>query len=257
MLKIEPTNRFSSRAANYRLARPTYPQEIVSILEEECGLTRESRIADVGPGTGIFTRLLVENGDPVFAVEPNPEMRRAGEEYLSAYVNFVSVAGSAEDTTLADNEFDLVTIANAAHWFERETSLREFRRILKRDGFLVLIENHRRLEGSAFGRAYEQLVSDYGIDYCEVQRRGRAAEGSQFFAPFHCEKRALSNHQDLDYPRLEAPLLSSSFVPQQGDENFAPMLAGLRRIFDKYQQDGRVRMEYDINVCFGRLSGQK
>jgi hypothetical protein len=121
----------------------------------------------------------------------------------------------------------------------------------------VLIENHRRLEGSAFGRAYEQLVSDYGIDYCEVQRRGRAAEGSQFFAPFHCEKRALSNHQDLDYPRLEAPLLSSSFVPQQGDENFAPMLAGLRRIFDKYQQDGRVRMEYDINVCFGRLSGQK
>ncbi|MBV9341544.1 MAG: class I SAM-dependent methyltransferase [Acidobacteria bacterium] len=257
MLKIEPTKRFSSRAENYRRARPSYPKEIISIVKEQCGLTSAARIADVGSGTGIFTRLLVGNGNHVFGVEPNPEMRRAGEKYLSAYANFVSVAGSAEDTTLPDQAVDLITIANAAHWFEREKSLREFQRILTREGFLVLIENHRRLQGSEFGCAYEQLVRDYGTDYSEVQRRGKSAQGNAFFAPFRCEKRALSNYQDLDYAHLEARLLSSSFVPQPGDEHFAVMLAELRRIFDKYQQDGRVRMEHDINVYIGRISEQQ
>ncbi len=78
----DPTQRFSSRVGNYVRYRPGYPSAIIDLLRKECGLTPNSVIADVASGTGIFTRMLLENGNRVFGVEPNPEMRKAGEEFL-------------------------------------------------------------------------------------------------------------------------------------------------------------------------------
>src|SRR5271154_1515768 len=127
----DPTARFSSRVEKYVRYRPSYPKEVVALLGKQCGLTAESVIADVASGTGIFTRLLLENGNRVFGVEPNAEMRRAGEEYLAAFPRFTSVAGTAEATTLPDHSVDIVTAAQAAHWFDRAKARREFVRILK------------------------------------------------------------------------------------------------------------------------------
>ncbi len=86
-------------------------------LKSECGLKREHRIADIASGTGIWTRLLLENGNPVFGVEPNAEMRRAAERLLVRFPNFTSVAAAAEAITLPDHSMDFVTAAQAAHWF--------------------------------------------------------------------------------------------------------------------------------------------
>src|SRR5271154_5572153 len=122
----DATQRFSSRVDNYVRYRPGYPPAVLELLKEECGLTAESVIADVASGTGIFTRLLLENGNRVFGVEPNAEMRRAGEEYLAAFPRFTSVAGTAEATTLPDHSVDIVTAAQAAHWFDRAKARREF-----------------------------------------------------------------------------------------------------------------------------------
>src|SRR5579864_3729802 len=141
MLKAEPTQRFSSRVENYVRFRPSYPPETIAVLRDECGLTADSTVADIASGTGIFTRLLLQNGNRVFGVEPNEKMRRAGEEYLAAYSNFTSIAGTAEATTLPRHSVDLITCAQAAHWFNREKALREFQRILKPAGYLVLIWN--------------------------------------------------------------------------------------------------------------------
>src|SRR6476620_3755120 len=164
MLEITPTQRFSSRVGNYSRFRPSYPAEIVGILRQECGLSPESVIADVASGTGIFTRLLLENGNRAFGVEPNDAMRKAGEEYLAAYPKFASVAGTAENTTLPDASVDLVTAAQAAHWFDRGKAITEFRRILKPEGYLVLLWNDRRTDASAFARDYESLLLEYGTD---------------------------------------------------------------------------------------------
>ena len=253
MLKSEPTQRFSSRVQNYVRFRPSYPQKTIAVLRDECGLKLESVVADIASGTGIFTRLLLENGNRVFGVEPNENMRHAGEEYLSAYPNFTSVAGTAEATTLPPGSVDLITCAQAAHWFARTAALREFQRILKPPGYLVLIWNDRRVDGSGFAADYERLAVKYGTDYSEVQRLGRVIEGAEFFAPFRCAKRVLPNHQDFDYAALEGRLLSSSYAPQPGEAACVPMLAELRRIFDVHQHDGQVRMEYDTNIYFGRL----
>jgi SAM-dependent methyltransferase len=254
MLKIEPTERFSSRVGNYVRFRPSYPPQVVDVLRQECEFTPDSLVADIASGTGMFTRLLLANGNQVFGVEPNHKMRHAAEEYLSNYPRFVSVAGTAEATTLASQSFDLITCAQAAHWFDREKALPELQRILKRDGHLVLIWNDRRVKGTAFGEDYERLVVRYGTDYTEVQRLGRVVEGNEFFNPFTCEKRVLPNHQDLDFEALEGRLLSSSYAPQPGDAACAPMLADLRRIFETHQQNRQVRIEYDTNIYFGKLS---
>src|SRR5262249_12824426 len=156
--------RFSSRVENYVRFRPGYPLQILELLRRECSLTENSTIADVASGTGIFTRILLEDGNRVFGVEPNPEMRQAGEEFLKGFNNFTSVDGTAEATTLGENSVDMVTAAQAAHWFDREAARNEFVRILKPHGWIVLLWNERQTDSTAFLREYEQLLKTYGVD---------------------------------------------------------------------------------------------
>lgn len=255
MLHINPTQRFSSRVGHYARCRPSYPSEVIEILRQECGLASDSVVADVASGTGIFTRALLENGNRVYGVEPNDAMRKVGEEYLASYRKFTSVCGTAENTTLPNASVDLVTAAQAAHWFDGERALEEFRRILKPEGYLVLIWNDRRKDAAPFDREYEQLLEKYGTDYAEVKRRDNAS--MQFFGLIPHQTRTLRNFQDFDYPSLEGRLLSSSYTPQEGHPSHGPMLAELRRIFDAHQSTGMVRMEYETRLYFGPLMPAK
>src|SRR4051812_26588364 len=103
-----PTRRFSSRVENYVKYRPSYPAEVVELLAAECGLTPTALVADVGSGTGLLAELFLKNGNHVFGVEPNREMREAGERLLGSYANFTSVNGTAEATTLPDRSVDMI-----------------------------------------------------------------------------------------------------------------------------------------------------
>ena len=249
----DSTRRFSSRVGNYVLYRPAYPSAVLDLLKKECSLTTASVVADVASGTGIFTRMLLENGNRVFGVEPNTEMRQAGEEFLRAYSNFTSVAGTAEATTLADHSLDLVTAAQAAHWFDREKTRREFIRICRPGGCTVLVWNERRTHSTPFLRDYEQLCLQYGTDYRVVRYERTIEQIETFFAPSQFQVRTFDYHQDFDYPALEGRLLSSSFTPQDGDAGYGPMLRELRRIYDLHQVNNRVTFEYNTLVYYGRL----
>lgn len=249
----DPTKRFSTRVDNYVRYRPTYPREIIELLQKECNVTPDSIIADVASGTGIFTRLLLENGNRVYGVEPNPDMRRAGEQFLAQYPHFTSVAGMAEATTLPDQSVDLVTAAQAAHWFDRGKARREFLRILKPQGWTVLLWNERRTGSTPFLRDYEQLLLSYGTDYQEVRHERTTAEISDFFAPEPFQSRELEMRQELDYSALQGRLLSSSYVPQPDQPTYESMLRELQRIFDEHRVNGRVSLEYNTLVYYGRL----
>src|ERR1700678_1940440 len=174
------TSRFSDRVENYVRYRPGYPPEVMQELKTECGLNPRHVVADVASGTGIWTRLLLENGNPVFGVEPNPEMREAGEGLLGAFPKFTSVAGAAEATTLADHSVDFVTAAQAAHWFDRAGARREFVRILKPGGWLVLLWNERLTDSTAFLREYEQLLLTYATDYQDIRHEHTTSEVNEF-----------------------------------------------------------------------------
>jgi SAM-dependent methyltransferase len=253
MPTADPTQRFSSRVDNYVRYRPGYPDEVLALLEEQCGLTPDTVVADIASGTGLWTRLLLENGNSVFGVEPNQDMRNAGEQFLRAYPRFTSVAGAAEATTLPDRSVDIVTAAQAAHWFDPPRARREFVRILKPGGWTVLLWNERLTGSTPFLRAYEQLLLDFGTDYKEVRHERTTAEIRGFFAPATYQEAVFKYRQEFDYEGLEGRLLSSSYTPQPGHAKYAPMMQALRRIFDQQQRNGQVHFDYDTRVFYGVL----
>ena len=248
------TSRFSDRVENYVRYRPGYPPEILPVLSAECGLTRDHIVADIASGTGIWTRTLLENGNPVYAVEPNVDMRQAGDRLLANFSRFTSVAGSAEATTLRDASVDVVTAAQAAHWFDRPRTRREFLRILKPQGWLVLLWNERLTDSTSFLREYEQLLLDYGTDYADVRHERTTDAVNEFFDPAPYRERTFPMRQEFDYAGLEGRLLSSSYAPGPEHPKHAPMLQELKTIFNAHVAGGQVAFDYTTRVYFGRLT---
>ena len=140
--------RFSDRVENYLKYRPVYPKQIISLLEKQCNLSLKTIIADVGSGTGLLTKLFLENGNFVFGIEPNKNMREAAEELLSSCENFKSIDAAAENTTLTPQSVDLITVGQAFHWFNAEQAKNEFQRILRSPSWVVLVWNQRQVDTS-------------------------------------------------------------------------------------------------------------
>ncbi len=249
-----PTARFSDRVENYVRYRPGYPPEVLDLLRAECGLQPSHIVADIASGTGVFTRLLLENGNSVFAVEPNAEMREMGLQQLESYDRFVSIAGTAEETTLRSASVDFVTAAQAAHWFDLPRARAEFARILTPQGWCVLIWNERRTASTSFLRDYEQLLLTYGTDYKEVRHERTTATIHEFFSPTPYQERVFSLFQKFDYEGTAGRLLSSSYAPLEGHPSHAPMMQELRRIFRAHAVDGKAVFEYDTRVYYAQLN---
>jgi SAM-dependent methyltransferase len=249
-----PTERFSNRVADYVRARPGYPPEVIDLLTNECGLSHTAVVADVGSGTGILTRLLLERAGTVIAIEPNAAMRAAAEEALGSYDTFTSLEATAETTTLADHSVDLITAAQAFHWFKPKETRREFGRILRPSGAVALIWNDRRTAGTPFLEAYEQLLQRFGTDYTAVNHtRITPPELEAFFGGQHLRRASFPNTQVFDHANLERRLLSSSYVPGRNQPGHQEMLEALAAIFAQHQADGRVELVYDTIVFYGPL----
>ncbi|HEX8173637.1 MAG TPA: class I SAM-dependent methyltransferase [Pyrinomonadaceae bacterium] len=249
-----PTERFSTRVENYVKYRPGYPQAVVELLKAECGLTASCIIADVGSGTGILSEMFLKNGNVVYGVEPNREMREAGERLLGAYTNFRSVEGTAEETTLDDGSVDFVTAGQAFHWFDRTGARREFLRILKPAGWTVFLWNERRTDTTPFLVAYEKMLIEYGTDYETVNHTNIDERViREFFAPGDFHLKIFQTRQVFDFESLRGRLLSSSYVPEENEPNYAPMLKELERIFKAHETGGEVAFEYDTKIYYGQL----
>jgi ubiquinone/menaquinone biosynthesis C-methylase UbiE len=250
-----PTLRFSGRVENYVKYRPGYPHAVIETLAKECGLTEKSLVADIGSGTGTLSELFLKNGNRVFGVEPNREMRVAGERLLKKYANFTSVDGTAEATTLPDRSVGFITAGQAFHWFDRERARQEFARILKPNGWVVIIWNDRQRETTSFLREYEQLLQKYGTDYVAVDHRNvDAAALAAVFAPRSFTFREFASQQVFDFEGVKGRLLSSSYAAEPGHPNHQPMLDALRVIFDKHQTNGRINFAYATQMYFGHLN---
>ena len=246
--------RFSSRVENYVKYRPGYPREVVGLLVEECGLDAGSIIADVGSGPGNLSELFLRHGNRVVGVEPNRGMREAGERLLEAYADFRSVGGSAEATTLGDRSVDFVVAGQAFHWFEPDAARREFARILKDEGWAVVVWNDRRTGGSAFLEAYERLLLTRGTDYKEVSHKyADETVLRPFFGARGMRSKVFANAQTFDFEGLKGRLLSSSYTPEPGHPNFTPMLEELAALFDAPRTGRRVFFEYETKVYYGQM----
>lgn len=246
--------RFSSRVEQYVKHRPGYPAEVLDFLRERIGLMPDWTVADVGSGTGISTKLFLDAGNIVYAVEPNREMREAAERLLAPYPKFHRVDGSAENTTLTQASCDLVVAGQAFHWFDPVATKMEFAKILKPKGWVMLMWNVRRVRGTPFLEQYEQMLLTYGTDYSQVRHENVDEPALRaFFGAADFQSVKFDNQQVFDYEGLQGRLLSSSYAPAAGQPRHDEMLTELRRIFDNNNSAGKVTIPYDTEVHVGRL----
>lgn len=246
--------RFSDRVDSYVKYRPSYPVAAIDYLYDVIGVERESTIADIGAGTGIFAELLVERGNTVIGVEPNTEMREVAVATLAEEPNFKVSAGSAEETGLPDHSVDYITCAQAFHWFDQQATQTEFKRILRAEGKVILIWNSRLTTGTPFLEQYEQLLRDYGTDYTKVNHKNVSPEKLQpFFKKDTMELAKFGNRQVFDWEGLAGRLHSSSYVPTSDHPKYNDMIEQLKLIFEQNQQEGVVFFDYETEVFWGEV----
>jgi SAM-dependent methyltransferase len=249
----DTVERFSNRVENYVKYRPGYPPEVLRFFRAELNLQKDSVVADIGSGTGISARIFLENGNAVYGVEPNRVMRGAAEEFLKDFPNFTSVDGTSENTTLAGESIDFVTAAQAFHWFDPPKTRAEFKRILKPDGYAVLIWNERRLDADEFHRDYENFLVRFGTDYEKVRHDNIPHERLADFFQTEFGAVKFQNKQILDFGGLRGRMLSSSYMPNERDARFPEIEEKLFRLFTKHAESGRISLQYDTNLFYGRL----
>ena len=247
------TTRFSNRVEDYVKYRPDYPTEIVNFLHDTYGLTQDKLIADIGAGTGISTALFLNKGYRVIAVEPNAEMREKAIELLSSFNGFIAHDGTAENTDLTTASVDAVIAGQAFHWFDTVLTRAEFKRILKPGGIVALIWNERKTS-SAFEQEYDKLIIKHARDYVKVDHRNIDTERiAAFFNPEPVHLEIFQNKQVFDFEGLKGRLMSSSYMPTKDDEGFDAMIADLKALFDKFEQNGLITISYDTKVYSGKL----
>jgi SAM-dependent methyltransferase len=250
---IDSTERFSDRVAAYMKYRPGYPDRLVSTMLRKAGLDSNTVVTDLGSGTGIFTRLLLEHKCKVFAVEPNANMRHAAEALLSEFQHFTSIDATAEHTGLADKSIDLVTAAQAFHWFNNEATKAEFERILKPGGKLALIWNKRNIS-QPFQQAYHAILNEYAPEYGKVNHMNLIEDDiADFFADGGMEVMHFENSQQLDFTGLIGRLKSASYCPAECSPQYIPLVTELVALFDQYAVNGRIDFAYDTQLYLGTI----
>lgn len=246
------TAKFTRKAEAYSKYRPSYPKEILEILSSQIGFTRDKIVADVGSGTGILSKIFLDNGNFVYGLEPNDEMRSFAEKSLSSYPKFVSMNRIAESTGLPNASVDLVTAGQALHWFDRDCARREFARILKTTGYAMIAYNERKKEDGTMDD-YDRIIDrnapksetpDIDAEYLE-----------QFFGSKDYNEFTVPNEQVLDFAGLLGRATSASYLPSKGDPGYESLESDLKRLFDTYQRDGRIELRYGTLLFLGQIQG--
>ncbi|HEY0272686.1 MAG TPA: class I SAM-dependent methyltransferase [Chitinophaga sp.] len=245
---MKPTERFSDRVDNYVKYRPTYPAALLQFMQQEFDLRNGSPIADIGAGTGILTALLLQDGYEVFAVEPNDNMRAAAVQQLSRFSRFHSINGTGEATTLPDGSVALVTVAQAFHWLQPEAARREFLRILQPGGHIALIWNLRTTH-TPFGQAFEDIKQQFGRQYTGI-RKSHEPELAGFFGDLGLAEKTFPHAMRMDLQGLKGQLLSSSYMPLETDPQFPAVMEALTTVFEKYQENGLVNIQYETRLHY-------
>lgn len=251
---MDNTKKFSKRAENYTKGRPSYAKSFITMLYGELGFDKNSVIADIGSGTGKFSKHLLENGSKVFCVEPNEDMRKIAEMELSHFDNFISVNGTSSDTGLEDNSVDFITVAQAFHWFDFNKFKKECKRILKDNGKVILVWNTRDLSSEFNKKSY-----DIYKKYCPAFKGfhgGMKDDDNRIYDFFKNDCRRISFENPLEFTKDKfiKRSLSASYSLVEGDRDFEQYVKELGDLFECFSRNGIVIMKNNTVAYIGKLN---
>ncbi len=247
--RYAPTQRFSNRVDDYERWRPGYPAALTQWLVAHAELSPGDAVADIGSGTGLFTRDLLAAGLHVYGIEPNAPMRAAAERNFADNAAFESIDGRAESTALPPASVRLITAAQAFHWFDVERARAEAQRILMPGGQVALIWNVRRID-TPFLVEYENMLLRLAPEYGQLGMPEQASPSQMetFFGHRDWQQQRFDYVQRFDRAGLRGRLLSSSYVPAPGSAGHAAIVAACDALFEQHACDGRVEFPYDTRV---------
>ncbi len=245
-----PTQRFSQAAKNYDGTRPGYPAALLQALLNGFDRTKATLAVDVGAGTGISSRFLVEGGIRVIAVEPNDDMRLRGASTNVPGIQFVK--GTAEATGLDSNTAYLVTAFQSFHWFEYESALEEFHRILRHQGRVALVWNVRD-ERDHFTRDFTKILSRYADPEIAEELRQKHDSGRHLLrCPLFGkgQKLCFPSKQTLDSEGLIARLSTVTYLPRSAPD-YEDMVKEMAAAFARHTKSGVVELVYETVAFIG------
>lgn len=237
---MDNSSRFNGISDIYRKYRPKYSKQVIEYLINECILNNSSSVADIGCGTGIFTKQLLENGINVVGIEPNVEMYNQAKDYLMEH-NFSLINSSAENTLLPSNSIDLITVAQALHWFNLRKFITESKRILKDNGRVAIIYNNYLKDNSALMdvlRVIKFYSQSYGLLSKKMNNQldiYKCMIGENNF-----ESKSYENDLLLSYEEFIGFINSMSYSLKPQDLNYEKYIKSLSDVFYKYSIDGKI-----------------
>lgn len=244
---------FSTKVSDYVTARPGYPTGLYEKLRSSGAMLERATVADVGAGTGLLSRGLLEWGCSVIAVEPNAEMRAAADEILRDCPGYRSVAGGAENTLLETGSVDLVTAAQAFHWFDPDATRREWLRILKPSGQVAIIWNDR-LESDPLQKGLEGIFNEFGGAKHEARSAyDHKARLETFFHGGEMHEWAFTHEHRLVRAAFHSLTFSRSYMPTFHSEEGSKVRERVDALFDEWSEGDSVVVRYRTEAYVGRL----
>ncbi|MBD5458810.1 MAG: class I SAM-dependent methyltransferase [Lachnospiraceae bacterium] len=251
---MDNTKVFNELADDYTVGRPIYAMDFIDSLYKQYGFNEDSMIADIGAGTGKFSKQLLDRGSTVYCVEPNDDMRNTAIKELGKYSGFHAVDGTATDTKLYDESVDFITTAQAFHWFDTLLFQKECKRIIRKNGLIFLIWNMRDMSSEMNQKSFE-IFSKYcpkfkgfggGIEQDDIRIQ-------QFFGNKY-EYSEFDNPVSYDIDRFISRSLSGSYSLKKGDTDYDRYIEELHRLYEQYAKNDVLVMANKTIVYIGHIS---